>query len=411
MKNTSSTTSDSNKEKQRFTYEKEGDASIAIEKLQGRLLSILEKFDKSTIIKNVLSECDIKNYDELIKVWIDNLKYIAEIILTPRSFEMYKAKYLSNKKVTLQCVGNTYGITRERVRQICDKSRRRIRYHLSSNTFSISSYRNEIILSINELSDSQLISLMIYCKQQRPWFFIEFTKVLFQNKLHTVLIERFKIAYSLYTQVSRQTQISIENKKKQTKKQVNEENRFFRNLYIFDTTKEFDEQIFDEIEVRTLNINQRIKRIAFSITCFENTKRIVTHPNLFIDEAKTVCPTFAIYTYQKNIILVNAISFSYMVTKYNLYRSRLLHTYCKSLGFNYAIIDERFNSLFDIVNTPINIEFDKRLIQMLKSKGVLFWHDIKGIKKSVNATVKEMYSSVLHHDLELYTKPFRIKLP
>lgn len=301
--------------------------------------------------------------------------------------------YIFDDGVTLESVGNRYNISRERVRQIVAKYRKRLKGAFYKSEFkSYSIAINDVFLNVSDKAFVHFIAFAFLPQSGK-----RLTAFLLQCLFGTDVAEAvIAVAQSLI--------FSVEP--------LNKHNEKITGL--------LSKAIFPGLATEYAHINNiecgeskesfYKDNLLIKLSQCKDIKGIVRNPKIVycVTSATTHIPDFCLQTKDDKLILVIDLPTLNMAIYYNLNRFRALHRFCKENGYGYLIIDDRYNTIFDIRNSEIDKELSEALLQVLNKTGRIVWHDIQRLKSKFNISDSILAAFVIQNKLKFTLDPYVI---
>ncbi len=313
-------------------------------------------------------------------------------------------QYIGSDKVSLAHIGEAYDLSRERIRQLCVKAKKRF---LGSLKWTIR--RDERLLDrLNRLTeglyalcgkaiDIPLLFNLPLFSQRRNAFFVE----LFWGKEALWLFDSFKKA--------RKKAAEIESKKK---KAISSTGKDFCKLearicYPTDKVAAAPPPASLSGEGTPLYVGKfkkKLEAMSDQVSFIENPD-IIYYTTTKIEHR----PHFLLKTKDGKCVLVVLVSIKKMALHYNLNRFNALHEYCVKNGYGYLILSETGHSIYDLKEMELEPALTAELDDFLEETGHLLFSDIERLKGHYKITDTVLTAYVLQRRLSFSLLPFRIK--
>lgn len=345
-------------------------------------------------IKNKIKDVDenrIEFYQSIANDYIECINNCFENNLSLREVDILKRYYFNDGKVTLQIIGDEFGITRERVRQILKKSFRKLlsKFNNSSNFKN----KGRAIYLFNKISADEFIN------------FIKYGFLLNMNILSTKFYLLFLYKEDVVDKILSICEDSIKGKVVKPGKYDD----FVELNVVYPSNINIKIVPESIISVEKLNYSYLINAMKKFMN-IPKVSKVIPNPNIYYRENNSTKynPDFALI-YEDKIILVIVLNTINLGFYYNLLRFNDLHQYCKENGYGYIIISERFKSFFDIKKTDIEPELEDWLLNILEKRKVINWRDILTLKGKFVITNEKIVAFVIKHKLKFTLNPFVIR--
>ena len=390
------------------------------------------QIDSSTVNDNLLNE-DEQNIS--LMTIVDAISNYLEwaIDLQHRNSQIFckRIGLIEAEKTTLQALGEEYGITRERVRQICNKAIRRS----CRKQDGLYECRRELFDIIKEYTPSQFVVLVyegLMTLTNR--YFVElFLKLLFQMR-DTNLINELGVRYYDVVKQERKNIQAAERQRKKIEKLASKLNRvvvfpgearkYCASLSGVLPKREVCEHI--EAESGETELNKCIRPVQYEsklelnvllqLDCIPWVKEINTQcieiPYEFDGREHIYYPDIVIKTQDDRICILECKPMIRMAIYQNIVKFRALHQYCHKYGFGYAILDDRLHAFKDILDADYSVEFAEKLQECCLKYGYLKWRDILRLanESKTKLTATALTSIIVQRRMKLYLYPYRLSL-
>lgn len=342
---------------------------------------------------------------------------------------------LDNNLNTLQEVGETYNLTRERIRQICNKQIHRIQY-LTLNNLNVSNiivdflkilsndkneldyiYLSAIFLKLNNYYSIDKCSMLLFTLMpiKNKQKFIKWVKEDIIEEQHRINEEQMKkeLQLSRYKeQISKFDDWFIENTIFPANLELNSELHFYnlqqeRNVN-FDNSNSgvfFCEKMNTEIQYES-NLEYRLLSKfsqSFIVKAYKVQSLVI--PYRFQDYNRLYYPDIQILTNSNQIIIVEIKPSMRMVNYQNLIKYKAMESYCEENGFGFIVMDNRTN-LKKLMEREVYTALSEEIINVLKHKEYISYSEIKLILEKHNCIFLDLYSVILNKNLKLLDIPF-----
>lgn len=310
-------------------------------------------------------------------------------------------EYIYDDSATLQIIGNRYGITRERVRQIVKKYTVRIKNGLRKKS-SVAELSSQIVQTFDAIDDALFIHFIAYGLLVN--FGKRFTELILSS-FYADSKSAIDIANSLLNSKRRASQ----KKAKKSENTNKEATLLAKACYPSGSVSNID--ISTVTSVAADMQFQYKENVTNKILQFQTVKRVIVNPDLVYSQSSKTnhVPDFLIETSDGKIILVVVVAVINMAIWYNTKRFNDLHIYCKANGFGYIIMNENFKTIFDVKRTELSDELVNDLNYILDKSGSLVWKDIVLLRDKHAITNDMIVAYVLQNKLDFRLKPFVIK--
>ena len=390
----------------RAAHPKPSDATPFI---QSTYKEILDKVDFS-IAPDCIDEKNSEQYEIYGRRIVELFDEIFHILGKSKNEELLRNssiyyEYIDSDKATLAMLGQKYGLSRERIRQIVNKAgntmhkrfRRAVRYE---NSYIQA--QTEEIASILEKTNYELISLVIFgmtdvSKRKKE----ALLSTLFGEKAAEKSMEAIR---SVENGIKEQKSISEQNKK------LNEELDHYRSKVCYPSIAILGDSLLRSAYSDGFSSSAE-DRFHKKITKFESIIKIVRTPDIVYYSSPQTDhrPSFLLqFPDQTNVLvlIMNTINLAFV---YNVQRCNELHRFCKENGYGYLIMDDRGNSIYDLMNRDLDSELENILNGMLDSYSMITWEHIKDIKLTRPVPNDDIVTYVLKNKLHFTMSPFCIK--
>ncbi len=391
-----------------------------------RILEERQKAQSRLIILNPLNfdnsvEKYINNIEECSELYIEILEYTitrANKLLSPREFSVFTKRICGEPYKTLEDIGQIYGVSRERIRQIYNKAVNRF----SSSRYNFSRHANLteklglIIEKIKKISIEAFIAYVCIEKQNLLILDVVFGKLL------NVDLKEYRLKNTLNGQLKN---LRLSEKREQDRHLFNDR---VLNLIKFSERKKISEQEFFSldverfpeivdlynIEVKHFEYEGKIysyfseaeRRLVEKLLINKTFKAVKTH-SLRVDvDGKYCFSDIQCLTYDNYLVLIEYTELLHMAKYKNIVKYKKLQKYCDNYGFGLLITDDRLNSFYHI-DQP-NEPLEKELLENLFTEKSIDFQTYSDIYKKHNGTGKSFVTMVKKHGL-YFDIPFCLK--
>ena len=357
------------------------------------------KYNNIEIKEKILYDKKFNNLDDQIitdiqyksdKI-IEIIDLICQDLIPTREYDIYYQYCLSEDNRTLQDIGNEYSLTRERIRQIVNKVKRK--QFQKFNFFKNIKLKNEVINIFNSVENENFLDFIKF------GFLINYSEKKTKHYLSFIFEEDFIIkiidicTYSL---------MDLTNKKENIKGLISDKVIYpsnFKSNLIF-------ENINSVSESKYIYINAAYKKFKEQ----PNINDVIINPDIcyYEKDINLYYPDFALKI-GENIVLVILLNTINLGFYYNRNRFNKLHEFCKHHGFGYLILDTKFVSIFEIKEMEIDKNLEIEMLSILDTKKLINWEDILLLKKKYKVSKETIVSFVLNNKFRFSLKPFCIK--
>ena len=385
---------------QKIQYIKENRRSIFID-INDRMIDFID---------------EIEIYQALYVELINHIYESASVKLKSRESAIILSRLGVNEDAkTFQEIGTIHSITRERVRQIFNKSVRKISHtHTNTDVLLDLEYRKiQIVSKIYELSAGKFLSFLFLqeasyslidfiCKQYLhsdldiSKFRFEIYNDIYLKKLEDIKQEKALIyndrVYQLISFPGKKRNITNDDfSRLNIERFVNSEEDELKH-YIFNNKRYQCESYLEQHILHKFLVNNTFKdiktqslKIPFKDGFYYPDFQCLTHDNCFV--IIEIKPVFNMCEYV------------------NIEKFEALKMYCEKYGFGYLIVDERGNS-FESINEE-NEAFSECVLSEINKRGCLYYGTYKQIFSQTNASVKNMLTIIKKYKLKFLT-PFSL---
>lgn len=324
----------------------------------------------------------IRIIDEFIK--LSNINY--------RNIEILKEYTYSDTETTLQAVGEKYGITRERVRQIVCKTKRQLTNVYKRKSMRI--YQLKVQSIFDKISDDQMIDFISYGlltnNSERK------TKAIL-----SIILRSEPLSESIVN-------MAIENMK------GIEENVDKVDLLSMSC---FPNGWFSNINLDGINCVETGQQYEYlkvaknKLLKLKQIEKIIENPNVcyYKNIHGNHYPHFLVKLKMGQVILIVVYPVFSFAKFYNKDMFESLNLWCKQNNVGYIIMNESFKTIFEVKNTIINENLMNELNSILNRKKYIRWIDIVELRKKYKLTQEIITAYVMQNNLYFTLKPFVIK--
>ena len=329
----------------------------------------------------------------------DDLQRDIRIVMQYYGFE-------GEEKFTLRDLGEMYGISKERVRQILKKQNRSLPRKLNKEEFSI--YKIQILILFNKIADTD---------------FVEFVKHgLLSNFLRRVaeLILRLLFSEAIVNELfyvcnkyKIPKTISIEEKRLLA--QADKNQNWFTEASLFFEEKSDVKIDFSALKSSANGETSYNKKARNFIEMSDDVEAFVEYPKEIILSRTSGIrkhPDFVLKLKNGKIVIVLIVNTLNSVTVYNMKIRNNLKAFCQDYNCGYIILDKKLNSITNIDTTKINGEVEIELNRILERNQVILLKDIQELKSIFGKSKlqeKNLAAYIIKNNLDFKNIPFKIK--
>lgn len=346
-------------------------------------------------------------------LFIQRLDAARHFALTDRENQIFESRFgLKNGNLkTLEEVGNDFGISRERVRQIIGKSLRKIgskgRYQLKKNDSSqacaqLISYLSQKIPE-DQTSNSILINEFI--KDEMPGISYEETAkqligMLLSRDMTGASTKKKEILDELFSGVFWPPKVeSLSDEEIRKIKTM-----VFKGRNSYYTGKFFSRKMNREVHYNSLEHLHFLLNLEYQkeIRSYYEFPFKVSYN--FEEHVTAIFPqVFYIYNNRKGVV-VEIIPISRMALRSEIIRLKALKKFCWEKGYGILVTDGRY-SIKQVKEMPVNPEFKREIIEILE-KGDMIKEVLYEIKKRHKISTEEFTAFVLQNKITWESTPF-----
>lgn len=310
-------------------------------------------------------------------------------------------QYVDDDSVTLQSIAPLLDVTRERIRQLYNNMRKKYRTVFLKLLRQSDDILPELerLCELFEASDHMPLAIA-YCGAEKfskkrlkftfgLLFGDDFSNALFENLKEYTKIQKSKIT-------TKAEALSAEKRKSIL------ESATFPSPAIIGLYKNV--QVYQEaVERVNISFLRKLKK--------QREIEIIENPDIIYYSSSTTehRPHFLIRCADGAAILGLIVPVMNMPIFYNVARFNALHSFCKSKGIGYLILDKTGRSIFDIRNGMLPDGLEEDLNTILDSKGEILWSDVKALKETYTVTQEIMAAYILKNKLHFVISPYRIR--
>lgn len=388
-----------------------------------------KRFEMLTYINSSKQKFTKLIFDNSYDIYINNIEYYSDIYiefigllskasllkLTPKEQFVFNARFGINEEAkTLQEIGNSLSLTRERIRQIANKIIRKIRVKRLSNIdlIKLEYSKCKLIEKIQKISiEGFLVYIYFECNNinlLKLAYYLLSSKNLDINNIRT----------KLESQYYQYQQIILEYAK--TKKFNDMFNSIInyqskRVISDLDFSRLKTERVVNTTEDSLINFsyNDEVyqcesfleKKILEKLLINNTFKKIKTQSIKIPFNNSFYYPDFQCLTHDNHLVIIEVKPLLNMCESYNIRKFKALKSYCERYGFGYLIVDDRNNSFFGINDK--NDKFDLLILRELNNNRKLLYRKYKAIYTDANANTKNLLTLIRDNNLIL-TFPFNL---
>ena len=371
---------------------------------------------------------DIEHFQNITEE--ENEKYIdfgieiGEIICeflenenTSRSKEMFKYRMnmIDNETNTLESIGRKYNLTRERIRQIINKTKRKMHYPSIRRL-----YLNRIVNLINSIEDEEIINYFCYgiikIYNRR---FLEFILKAISNDYYEYVNGKINDLINLLTNDINKKQQRIEKMINLIKfpEETKNKQEFFNTLKqerIVDQDNNsgsiYLEKFNKKVEYESLQEKNILGLIELSENIIDiKVQSIVIDYSVNGKEYKYY-PDFQILFNDGKMAIIEVKDIYHMGEYFVREKYKALKKFCEKNGMGYLMIDSGLNDYETVINENISQEKKQQFYYYLKNYSPMKYKKFKDIKNSVKLKSKEIVNIFSNDEkIRFYSSPFVIK--
>ncbi len=353
-----------------------------------------------------------EEYEGQYGLMVQCVLLIADLKLAEREKAVVFARFgIFEKYKTLQEIGSDMGLTRERIRQIYAKSKRKmLSMRLPLNVLREISDLAQQMAAASAGGFLAFLSIEGGGPELADFVCARFFK---QN------LRRDKLSADIKKGIAEEARTAIIAQKREkfnskigglliypAKKTPSEE--FFEKLHTEREVNSEDETLSAfEYEGRTYACESFLERRVLQQFLKNGTFREIKTQSLKIPFRHWFYyPDFQCLTHDGSMVIVEVKPLFRMLEYDNIQKFRTLKAYCEEKGFGYLIIDDR-NHSFEAIDVH-NFEFEKQLMRELDSGREMRFGRFHEIYRSTQANIKNFLTLIKSQGLELQT-PFLLK--
>ncbi len=356
---------------------------------------------ESQICKIIYDETDFSLIDEsTASIWTEKANDIVSIFLDfinaclvkeYRNLEIFiKFLNLENKKVTLQNLGDEFNLSRERIRQIINKTVRKTKRLLKNVNYSIYLSKISQILEkipINKIANFINIAFVPYYSDNLIKMLIF---IILSENIYSAIIAVLKRAPKI--------------------EKISDYDTFFeQNAYFFDNNTTTDIDITNlKSATPVYSYKTGHERVKNQLKYCPSISKVIEYPNLCYYKTDFY-PDFCIQTKNNKIILILNTRTINLAIKYNLERFNALHLFCKKHNCGYLILGDGFTSIYHLKQLEIPAQVKNVLDDILQKKNRITYKDLKQTRAIFPFSVQILVAYILQNKLKLTLDPFIIK--
>lgn len=324
---------------------------------------------------------------------------------------------------TLETIGNLIGVSRERIRQLINKSIFKLRKRVHNNLKSIDSIMHLYDIEDNERA-KRLFQIFINLLDRYSSAKVDFIMSLIMDKnyIGELHIIRNSTINRFYEHSAQERKIEkfdnwLADVIKWPKSINYNGQQIFENSY---TVKKVNFE-YPDSKSGVFNSNKMANEIEYA-SSLEYSVLMNLEKSHYIKGYKThtevvpfgehlerrFYPDITAITVEGAIIIIELKPLFYMTIYENVLRFRALHSYCSQKGYGYVVMDDRRRDLYQIVNRPVKSDFENELSGMCYSRGQLSWRDVKEIVDKHGEANAAIDTVILRKKLKRTMDPFMI---
>ena len=343
---------------------------------------------------------------------------------------------------TLQQIGDQFGVSRERVRQVLKRQVPTLRRRFSKNEFT--NQREEIVGTVREfgrqrgVTDAEAVALLTLSKFDWPnksyarllsGVFLTFGMFRGKEKEMAVksakiILERLKVQKRELERIEALDRLFADRSLPVAKK--GQEDLFIRsvrkpNFSQKDIDEDFEEwrgfhyagKFFSKKNSRDVFYDSRLERRL--LTQLESTPSVIRYREqpveidyLFQNQHKTYVPDVAIDFGDRDHLLLEIKPPGQLVTKLNLLKYNAGYSFAKTMGVSFLVCDDRGRSLRYFYEREVPTDLASEFLNLLKKDGLVRWPPLKTLFRKYNCSSIFIASLALQHELCIEYQPWRL---
>ena len=347
-------------------------------------------------------------YSSIYTGYIDYLSRISLRKLTVREQGIFNARLgINETPKTLQEIGDSYNLTRERIRQIVNKTVKKLKpkRKLKIDNIELEYARCRIVESCISASFNGFVAYLYFESENVNQF----------KLLYTLLFNQPIDIESVKTELESQYwQYTNKVKTEQKQQQFNEG---IYQLISYQSKREITDEDFAQLKTeRTVNtadtalanfsfdgVNYQCesfleKKILEGFLRNKTFKQIKTQALKIPFKNTFYHPDFQCLTHDNNLVLIEVKPLFKMCEAHNVEKFLTMKQYCEKHGFGYLVIDDRRHSFFTIDQT--NESFEQLLLAELSARPIDFAR-YKEIYDETSATASNLLTCIKKYSLKL----------
>lgn len=128
----------------------------------------------------------------------------------------------------------------------------------------------------------------------------------------------------------------------------------------------------------------------------------------FGKKIKTYIPDIQLLLVDNSIVIVEVKSVIEMINDRVIRKSRALRKYCKTNGYGFAILGEKYYSFEELKKEKVSLDIQNAFIEYVKSKKEIKFSDCGDFKKQFNVNDKQICYIIWQNRKELKYQQFKI---
>jgi len=370
-------------------------------------------------------------FEDIIEI---NLSEIICLIMNERNSIIICTRLglVDSEPKTLQEIGDEFGITRERIRQIEAMFYRRLRYYSSKDSTEVYSKIKDLV---------SLLSIWISPEDNENPFYVgsllqKISKMHYLRLIMTLFYDSKESEQKEkeYRSIIKGTLLMQKTLLKENNNQKVKFDKLFKDVAWPETTRKVDTAKLQLVKPKRL-INRDNGQITGEFFSQKNKRNIEYESNIeykfcmhleslnevegYVQQPvkipysinglqKNYYPDFLVIFKDGRCLLVEIKPRFHMVQYQNMLKYIALQKYCISKGYGY-LIAENYHS----INKLVNHEIDNTKLEELNKKveeHPINWLQFKPMMNDLSLTQFESNALILHGDLMLTTAPYKITI-
>ncbi|MDU3411728.1 sigma factor-like helix-turn-helix DNA-binding protein [Clostridium sp.] len=387
-----------------------------------RILSILnnEDYIRDLEISNLLNLNDI--FEEVVN------DFISFYLKKERVIKIIKQRFLG---YTLRQIGDEFGVSHERIRQLQEKGIRRLRGAYKNNNSEFRHFIEQIFFYDKDEYLNLCAFYDIFLNSEKRNYSSSIFKIILNDEESKKVHERKMEYYKLFNENKIKNRVKENAIKKFDTKVLNKVNWPNKCTLVNNEMVELlrpKRSINDKGEGNSgsyysnkckcmINYESLLELKIYML--MENCEKVKYYREQAIEVpyyrnvTGKYYPDFICILEDRKIFIGEIKPISNMLSSDNMCKYIALKEFCQSRGFGYIMLDTRFSYdefLLFIDSIESNQKFEKEIFKQLKELGEINIEDYRKVRNEYNVSYYQLYKAIKKYHLNYTQFPFRLSI-